>query len=1609
MMKKKKQSRSQSSTKETLEPFSDSSLLSIFRSKLASGKDLKHMFRGMRSKTVPGLSSQSRIVRCPKCRKLLQEPLDATSYKCDGCDSILQPNRWKLKGNGNTIPEALLSSQNCSLSTELESAEGGSKPPTRSNHREYNSRTSPSVERSYHNSETVYKHETSDIRREWMRRADEFSETGDSDAFASERCSPNNSRSNASQWTQHEGRYEDPPRVPFYPASPSPAYEYGYSSPFHGSHVSASEQSYYHHQPNQFKQYGSGGWFQEPSVASQIHFPGETSGGKYNHWASESQLHDLQYHNIYESSSSATQQRSVYSERSYQAATAPHRSTYSEHSVGFSKSETSSAKSSLRDKNRKVRERNPVVKRHILPTAGGAPFATCSFCLELLQLPQVSPHGKHKRYQVRCGSCSGVLKFSIQEKVDTVLDSPSFVDSGMGFDDETVTIHQDSASEGHEEIYPDESHLPCLDDDFGDATCKSKDVVIVSQSMETFKDKEIKEDIRKISSKFLDSQLEASQPYLKPLVNHRLREQQPASSETIGETSKIHLEKFQEAHSEKSIKMDNNLGERVWCDLEESKYEKNEIIKPEEIVEERSGESLEVPVYKNERMSESSEEAERVTERLVSHSVVPSDNTKDIHEFDWEETQENEEYGGESTWEEIMGDKQELHLEKSRYTGDSICDSSSSYGETFEDTTVKEDTENISNTFSYAMSAKPQSTLKSLVNENQRFIGHLDQSGETTVTKSRIYEEQSNYEYENLSERQELDKTISDRIRSELEESRYETNETLEPSKVDEDGSVVTLEKASETFETIIEGETGEERWVSHQMDSPNENVENSYGTLEPVYLEESGYAEERTWEETMGDRAGLHLEEYENNNENYSRRFEWTSERAPTFCMHDNELGTIFEPDEDADGRSESSSKGSINDHGSSEETAVFHEFLYAIPEQSQYEYGSSSERQALDNTVLDLVRFDLQEFTYETNEMLELGEMVRDGPAVSVEKAGETITSETGEQSSVSHQVEPQNENMENSYRTVEPVYLEGSRYASEKTWAETMGDGVELKLEEYKSFRLHEYELGTVPEEDANGRSIPSSRDSFNDHERLKERAVSHEEEPWLVDENKTEALKVGVMLEDGPSLHLEKYENKSMKSEETFEWTSERAPTFRLHEYERGTMLEPNEYADARSKSSLTGSFNNNESSKVRDGFHEEKPWLVNDNRTEALQISEIAKHGISLHLEKGENESMKLKETFEWTSERAPTFRLLEHGQGTMLEPDDDADGRSESSSGGSLNDHEISKENEMLHEEEPQLVTDGRTEALQVGAVAKDTAPLHLELEECGNESMKLDETFEWTSGSGRAVTFLRHGYEVETMPEPDEDADERSESSSRGSFNDRGSSKERAVTHEDEPWLVDDYETKAIKLGVMAENGPPLHLEKNENEKVELDETLELSDDIFMLDLDETLEQERMTFHLKMFQDKQENLRQTFKQVEAEEDISPFGSRVSSEGHESLSKMAELDSDAEEEIFGNHLQKENEKSELTSEPYPHIYSTTEPSEIVGLRHALYQTPNSPLRSPLTSPIRTPVGSPLHYMMGSQIRSPIASPMHYHIVSPLRSPINSSGSLSDVLFFGKKG
>ncbi|KAF3504231.1 hypothetical protein F2Q69_00045551 [Brassica cretica] len=66
---------------------------------------------------------------------------------------------------------------------------------------------------------------------------------------------------------------------------------------------------------------------------------------------------------------------------------------------------------------RRLKERQQrVAKRHIRPTAGGAPFVGCYKCSESLQLPVDFLIFKRKYHLLRCGRCTAVLRFSLQSR-----------------------------------------------------------------------------------------------------------------------------------------------------------------------------------------------------------------------------------------------------------------------------------------------------------------------------------------------------------------------------------------------------------------------------------------------------------------------------------------------------------------------------------------------------------------------------------------------------------------------------------------------------------------------------------------------------------------------------------------------------------------------------------------------------------------------------------------------------------------------------------------------------------------------------------------------------------------------------------------------------------------------------------------------------------------------------------------------------------------------------------------------------------------------------------------------------------------------------------------
>ncbi|XP_031108937.1 uncharacterized protein LOC116013371 isoform X1 [Ipomoea triloba] len=50
------------------------------------------------------VKSQVRLVLCPKCRKILEEPTEEIVYKCGGCDTVLQAKKRKNNNNTSTEP-----------------------------------------------------------------------------------------------------------------------------------------------------------------------------------------------------------------------------------------------------------------------------------------------------------------------------------------------------------------------------------------------------------------------------------------------------------------------------------------------------------------------------------------------------------------------------------------------------------------------------------------------------------------------------------------------------------------------------------------------------------------------------------------------------------------------------------------------------------------------------------------------------------------------------------------------------------------------------------------------------------------------------------------------------------------------------------------------------------------------------------------------------------------------------------------------------------------------------------------------------------------------------------------------------------------------------------------------------------------------------------------------------------------------------------------------------------------------------------------------------------------------------------------------------------------
>lgn len=74
---------------------------------------------------------------------------------------------------------------------------------------------------------------------------------------------------------------------------------------------------------------------------------------------------------------------------------------------------------------RYLREKHHLAKRHLRPIAGGAPFITCSSCFKQLQLPADFLLFKRRCHLLKCGACSEVLKFSLQDRTHLMPYTPT--------------------------------------------------------------------------------------------------------------------------------------------------------------------------------------------------------------------------------------------------------------------------------------------------------------------------------------------------------------------------------------------------------------------------------------------------------------------------------------------------------------------------------------------------------------------------------------------------------------------------------------------------------------------------------------------------------------------------------------------------------------------------------------------------------------------------------------------------------------------------------------------------------------------------------------------------------------------------------------------------------------------------------------------------------------------------------------------------------------------------------------------------------------------------------------------------------------------------------
>ncbi|CAA7032001.1 unnamed protein product [Microthlaspi erraticum] len=199
------------------------------------------------------------------------------------------------------------------------------------------------------------------------------------------------------------------PDMPFYPRDPytrvSPSYQspdrysraHSLQMPPYAGRTNYESVDYMYHNNTMARGRGQG-----------ARFSGEMANDRRNHGPG---WYSAQLHNTY-SSYSASPQRPM---------DQPEYHPRWSHEM-FSDAEDHHQRNRHELQNRRLIERQRVAKRHIRPTAGGAPFVSCYICSENLQLPVDFLIFNRKHHLLRCGTCTTVLRFSLQSRTHLVPD-----------------------------------------------------------------------------------------------------------------------------------------------------------------------------------------------------------------------------------------------------------------------------------------------------------------------------------------------------------------------------------------------------------------------------------------------------------------------------------------------------------------------------------------------------------------------------------------------------------------------------------------------------------------------------------------------------------------------------------------------------------------------------------------------------------------------------------------------------------------------------------------------------------------------------------------------------------------------------------------------------------------------------------------------------------------------------------------------------------------------------------------------------------------------------------------------------------------------------------